>query len=148
MKDMEHEYTKEELDFIEEFIKPCDTGSCLSRIQFYRDKLQRKDLIERYLGKFVRIEYKIHTDTKIFTGLISGIEVSSPKTTIYSKYYMIESSSWGKGRDCIFKNLNEAESITFSTQTTITEITQEEFDEYLITNIISLDNEREETKIT
>lgn len=29
--------------------------------------------------------------------------------------------------------------------TTITEITQEEFDEYLITNIISLDNKRKDS---
>ena len=34
------EYTREELDFIEEFIKPCDnTGSVRNRIQYYRDKL-------------------------------------------------------------------------------------------------------------
>jgi hypothetical protein len=141
------EYTREELDFIEGFIKPCDnTGSVRNRIQYYRDKLQEKDLIEKYLGKFVKVEDK--TDTpKIFIGLVSRIYVSSPNLTISSKYYILEKN--GPCGECVFKNRKDTESHTFyASKTTITEITQEEFDEYLITNIISLDNERKETKIT
>ena len=62
-------------------------------------------------------------------------------------YYILEKN--GPCGECIFKNRKDTESHTFTaSQTTITEITQEEFDEYLITNIISLDNERKETKTT
>ncbi len=141
------EYTKEELDFIEGFIKPCDnTGSVRNRIQYYRDKLQEKDLIEKYLGKFVKVEDKNNT-SKIFIGLVSRIYVSSPNLTISSKYYILEKN--GPCGECVFKNRKDTESHTFyASKTTITEITQEEFDEYLITNIISLNNERKETKIT
>lgn len=141
------EYTREELDFIEEFIKPCDnTGSVRNRIQYYRDKLQEKDLIEKYLGKFVRVKDKTDT-SKTFIGLVSGIYVSYPNLTISSKYYILEKN--GPYGECVFKNRKNTESHTFiASQTTITEITQEGFDEYLITNIISLDNERKETKIT
>lgn len=141
------EYTREELDFIEEFIKPCDnTGSVRNRIQHYRDKLQEKDLIKKYLGKFVMVKDKTDT-SKIFIGLISRIYVCSPNLTISSKYYILEKN--GPCGECIFKNRKDTESHTFTaSQTTITEITQEEFDEYLITNIISLNNERKETKTT
>ena len=141
------EYTKEELDFVEEFIKSCDnTGSVRNRIQYYRDKLQEKDLIEKYLGKFVRVEDKTDT-SKTFIGLVSRIYASFPNLTISSKYYILEKN--GLFGECIFKNRKDTESHTFTaSQTTITEITQEEFDEYLITNIISLDNERKETKTT
>ena len=141
-------YTKEELDFVEEFIKPCDnTGSVSNRIQYYRGKLQEKDLIEKYLGKFVRIKEDKTDTSKIFIGLVSRIYVSLPNLTIYSKYYILENN--GPCGECIFKNRKDTESHTFiASQTTITEITQEEFDEYLITNIISLDNERKETKTT
>ena len=141
------EYTREELDFIEAFIKPCDnTGSVRNRIQYYRDRLQEKDLIEKYLGKFVRVKDKTDT-SKTFIGLISRIYVSSPNLTISSKYYILEKN--GPCGECVFKNRKDTESHTFiASQTTITEITQEEFDEYIITNIISLDNERKETKTT
>lgn len=144
---MECKYTKEELDFVEKFIDSCDgTGDVRRKIQYHRDKILEEELKEKYLEKFVRVEDK--TDTSwIFIGHVFRISVRHPYLSISSKYYIEERR--GPCGECVFRNKKSAETRPFNLlTTTITEITQEEFDEYLITNIISLNNERKETKTT
>lgn len=125
-------YTEEDLDFIERFVKSCgnDISRVKNMIEFHRNSLKERELSSLYLDKYIKIVDYENSD-RVFYGIVNGLEVRDNFIHIRSKYFIEEKSN----EFIIIENRKEPISKTFNINDFIICISGEKFEEILINKI-------------
>ena len=124
------EYTKEELDLIEKFLREQCNGDKLPLrvVKEHRGKLITKNLKEKYLGKFITVRLD---NNQVFTGVVDDIcFYTEQKLRISSYYYVLFTSTLPEYRFVNSKSYYNL-YLNMDNQDLIQVISQGEFDQYI-----------------